>query len=454
MMGRSGNWVGASGAGAISNGRWWYYQDYAAASGPGLTISQNDNGTGGTFSTAKIVNTSAVATDTNGNPIYTGVPSTDLNLVTVTSQIGASVTLSGVPDASYGTVRIWYLYTETTGALPTNMEVAPDFVKQTRVQWLDLNYLNQNDNLSDLPNAGTARTNLGFTSQTTGQVYYGAGGTLPTSDANMFWDSSNKRLGIGTSSPQSRSHLNDSGANALALQVTNSVSGATSGDGLLVGLDASANCVINQQENLDIIVSTNATEMARFKSTGYLLLKKGVDIEDPGAGTNTVRIQAPTLGSGYTITLPVDDGNSGETISTDGSGVLSWQANGGTVLTTKGDLFTYSTANARLPVGATFGQVLVVDSSQTTGLKWGSVIKAGSTAISTTQTTKAIPFTNPMPSQSYSVYASLANYVDATPQFMVVQCIAKTTAGFTVEWDNQTDSANYTLEWQAIGHSS
>lgn len=42
----------------------------------------------------------------------------------------------------------------------------------------------------------------------------------------------------------------------------------------------------------------------------------------------------------------------------------------GTPLTTKGDVYTYSTTNARLPVG-TDGQVLVADSAEATGLRWG-----------------------------------------------------------------------------------
>jgi hypothetical protein len=66
-------------------------------------------------------------------------------------------------------------------------------------------------------------------------------------------------------------------------------------------------------------------------------------------------------------------------------------SSGGTVspLTTKGDLYTYSTENARLPVG-TSKQKLIPDSSEVTGLKWVDdpyLIDSGSSTVTVVSTT-------------------------------------------------------------------
>src|SRR5690606_10703769 len=53
-----------------------------------------------------------------------------------------------------------------------------------------------------------------------------------------------------------------------------------------------------------------------------------IDLKDHGSG-NAVTIQAPPLGTPYTLTLPVGEGVNGQLLRTDGNGNLSWVSPGG-----------------------------------------------------------------------------------------------------------------------------
>lgn len=79
--------------------------------------------------------------------------------------------------------------------------------------------------------------------------------------------------------------------------------------------------------NTTLVSDTNNTDDLGSSSITWkrLYLKTGLIIQESGAGTDAVTIQSPAaLAASYTLTLPTTDGNSGEILSTDGSGVLSW----------------------------------------------------------------------------------------------------------------------------------
>lgn len=58
-------------------------------------------------------------------------------------------------------------------------------------------------------------------------------------------------------------------------------------------------------------------------------------------------------------------------------------------LTTKGDLYTHSTADTRLPIG-TDGQRLIVDSGESLGMRWGGITNVETAKFSITSKTEII----------------------------------------------------------------
>ncbi len=85
--------------------------------------------------------------------------------------------------------------------------------------------------------------------------------------------------------------------------------------------------------------------MAKIKSYVDLYTTTKLQLQDPGAGTNTVTIIAPTLAQDWALTLPPDDGTSGQYLQTDGSGVTTWQTISG-VQDSPLDLKNYSIATS------------------------------------------------------------------------------------------------------------
>lgn len=74
--------------------------------------------------------------------------------------------------------------------------------------------------------------------------------------------------------------------------------------------------------------------------TGSIRATSSLILEETGAGTDAITIQAPAaIAASYTITLPEDDGAAGQFLKTDGSGVTSWDTPAGTGdITSVGDV--------------------------------------------------------------------------------------------------------------------
>ncbi len=105
--------------------------------------------------------------------------------------------------------------------------------------------------------------------------------------------------------------------------------------------------------------------------------------EDPDNGTAKVTIKAPAdlSGGDYTLTLPPDNGNSSEVLTTDGNGVLSWSAALTSTLA-DGKIFVGNGSSVATAVTPT-GDVTITNAG-VTAIASGSIVNAdisGSAAI-------------------------------------------------------------------------
>ena len=130
--------------------------------------------------------------------------------------------------------------------------------------------MSKNTNLSFLTDYITAditngRIGINNTSPT---VAFDVTGIARTTGATYLATASGN-VGIGTIIPANALSIDEGTATASYLQFTaGTTTGQLATDGFEVGIDASANAIINQQENLPLMIYTNNTERMRITSGG------------------------------------------------------------------------------------------------------------------------------------------------------------------------------------------
>lgn len=553
--------------------RIWLYQDFPAGTASPITLTANDNGTGLVFSAAAVVNNSAVVTKLTGLPIYNDAANEiPANLVTASNPAGATVLLSSTPDAAEGGVRVWYLYVLSLGNLPLDLVVAPDFVTQTRINFLDTTYLNANLNLSDIGSAVSGRTNLGFANQTAGQVLYGTGSNDFTSSASLFWDTVNSRLGINSPAvtPSAVLDVHSNGNAVATLQANNIGAQSVSGGGLVQVLADPAAAILSGNR-LGAYQFAGATDASSTFYTGAAIqalttenwsgtaggtkiqflttpntthtrtLALTIDQDQSATFTGAVTtgaLSAPSLT--LTVTpLAITSGGTGQTTAAAAFNALSPMTTlgdiiyedaipvgarlAGNITTTKmylsqtgtgaisaapawaqiafADLSGQTTlaqlptiadatilsnisGGAAVPAANSLTAIIDYDISSTEGVilyrgaavwsalaagtvgqylgtggagadpSWSRPLgqKAGLIALAIGTFSKAITFATARANALYTPKVTLVNTVDSTPSIHPILVFAIATTGFSFEWPEQLDTANYVAYWAIEDH--
>lgn len=199
----------------------------------------------------------------------------------------------------------------------------------------DLLYANSTSSLAKIAISGSANRVLrsNGTTPSWGQVALTTDvtGTLPIANGGTSLSSTNAYAFLVSTTANTLSSVAVAAGQSLKLNSGGSAWEAyTPSTGVgFTGTLPVANQVVTYADTTGNAITTGYIYEFKATSTGQAQLRLYEDADS--AGGNYVAIQPPaSLAANYTLTLPVDDGNSGQILSTDGAGNLSWVAAGGT----------------------------------------------------------------------------------------------------------------------------
>lgn len=135
----------------------------------------------------------------------------------------------------------------------------------------------------------------------------------------------------------------------------------------------------NPTSNYGFVLPT-ATDLVTDLPADFEIALQGVDTRlkalQPGTTLGDLVYSSATANTNTRLGI----GTNGQVLGVSG-GVPAWVTSADqTPLTTKGDLFTFTTVDARLGIGAN-NTVLTADSAEATGMKWAAPVSGGMTSI-------------------------------------------------------------------------
>lgn len=125
-------------------------------------------------------------------------------------------------------------------------------------------------------------------------------------------------------------------------------------------------------------------------SATVLTSASAVTVAQGGTGLTTLTANNVILGNGTSTPSFVAPGTSGNVLTSNGTTWTSAAAGGSSPLTTKGDLYGFTTVNARVPIG-TNGARLTADSGSSSGLSW---LLPATNTVATSETTTSASYTD------------------------------------------------------------
>ena len=106
---------------------------------------------------------------------------------------------------------------------------------------------------------------------------------ISTGGTERFVINSSGNVGIGTTSPARKLHLNESGTGtAVYASFTNGTTGAAANNGLNIGINAFQNAILNNYSNTNIVVLNNGAERLRIDNQGQV----GIGTSSPSEKLN------------------------------------------------------------------------------------------------------------------------------------------------------------------------